>query len=125
MTNVNLTFLTIRPEFTLQAGKLSKDRILSSCGLIRGKDGFPLVAIIGGNKKGMEVFNPRASKTELLWDEIPPEKGFDIGLRWANMIPINKGSEFLLYGGQHKFVVKDIWKYFVSNNTWQRYKFNF
>jgi len=109
-----------RPEFVLQDEKLIKDRIESNCAVIKGKDGSPLVAIIGGfNQKGMEVWNPTTGEVELLWNEIPPEVGSSPGLAQAELIPVNGGLELLVYGG---FPSKDdIWKYTVETNAWTKY----
>ena len=89
-----------------------------------GKDGEPVVAIIGGyeaNQKGMEVWNPRSKTVELLWDVIPPEEGGTEGLRLSEMVTIKGGTEFILYGGWQGSTQDAIWKYVVANNTWERY----
>jgi len=89
-----------------------------------GKDGKPVVAIIGGfeaNQKGMEVWNPRAKTVELLWDVIPPEEGATYGLVYSEMVTIKGGAEFILYGGWQGSYQDGIWKYVVANNTWERY----
>ena len=86
-----------------------------------GKDGEPVVAIIGGDQKGMEVWNPRTKTVELLWDVIPPEEGGNQGLQVSEMVTIKGGTEFILYGGYHESFQDGIWKYVVANNTWERY----
>jgi len=86
-----------------------------------GKDGFSVVAIIGGEEKGMEIWNPRTSTVELLWDEIPPETGGTRGLGSAEMIPTSGGLDFILYGGSHEVGPKsDIWKYTAAGNKWDK-----
>ena len=94
-----------------------------------GKDGKPVVAIIGGsyisNQKGMEVWNPRAKTVELLWDAIPPEEGGNYGLSFSEMVTIKGGTEFILYGGWQGSYQDAIWKYVFANNTWERYIFSF
>jgi len=103
--------------------KLIKNRAYSGCALIKAKDGSPVVAIIGGYpNKGMELWNPQTREVELLWEEIPPEVGGPVGLRFAEVLPIKDGSEMILYGGDTGSTVKDeIWKYTVETNSWTKY----
>jgi len=58
----------LRPTFVLQDEKLIEDRYFSSCALIKAKDGNPVVAIVGGFEKGMELWNPQTREVELLWE---------------------------------------------------------
>ena len=44
------------------------------------KDGRPVVAIVGGIRRGMELWNPQTKTVELLWDVIPPEESGTQGL---------------------------------------------
>jgi len=113
--NITIVCFIFRPIFKLQEEKLVKDRFQSTCALIKGKDGQQLVAIIGGEEKGMELWNPQTREVELLWGEIPPEVGGSTGgLRWAEVLPINDGSMLILYGKD------DIWKYIVETNIWTK-----
>jgi len=82
------------------------------------RQGLPVVAILGGEKKGMEIFNPRTSTTKLLWDEIPPEKGGLGGLVYVEMVTVRDGEEFILYGDSNK--TSNIWKYNAFRNVWRR-----
>jgi len=110
----------------LQEEKLIKDRYESSCGLIKGKDGLPVVAIFGGHEKGMEIWNPRTKEVDLLWDEIPPEAAGRVGLQNVKMITVNDGSEVYFYRGFGRYNTDEIWKYTVESNAWTRYsKFYF
>ncbi len=88
-----------------------------------GNDGKPVVAIIGGFQelqKGMEIWNPRTKTVDLLWDEIPPEVGGKVGLWGSELVPINGGTEFILYGGVNGAYQDGIWKYVVAENSWTR-----
>jgi len=98
-----------------------KDRLASSCALIKAKDGSPVVAIIGGYEKGMELWNPQTREVELVWDEIPPEVGDLFGLAYSKIIPINDGSELILYGGEARSQSDEIWKYTMETNSWTKY----
>jgi len=100
---------------------LIKSRYASSCALIKGKDGSPVVAIIAGLEKGMELWNPQTKEVELLWDEIPPEVGGSMGIEAAKIIPINDGSELIFYGGYNRSIKDEIWKYNVETNSWTKY----
>jgi hypothetical protein len=44
---------------------------------------------------------------------LPPEVSSGIGIPHMQMLPINDGSELLLYGDN-----SNIWKYAVANNKW-------
>jgi len=99
---------------------LIKDRIFSCCGLINDKDGNKVIAIVGGIEKGMELWYPGTSEIQLLWNEIPPENDSPTGLRDAELITIDQGSEFLVYGGYNGNSSNGIWKYTVVNNTWEK-----
>ena len=109
-----------RPTFVLESEKLIKDRYYSTCGLIIGKDGPPVVAITGGVEKGMEVWNPATKTVELLWDEIPAEEGASYGLFESELVTIKGGTEFVLYGGHNGAFQDGIWKYLVAENSWTR-----
>jgi len=90
--------------------------------LIKAKDGSNVVAIIGGfYGKGMEIWNPKTREVELLWDVIPPEEGGLHGLYHAEILPVNDGSDFILYGGFEGTYKDDIWKYNVETNSWTKY----
>jgi len=78
------------------------------------------VAIIGGLEKGMELWNPATGDVDLLWEEIPPEVDEVRGLQYAEAIPINDGSELIVYGGLDGSTREDIWKYTVETNTWTK-----
>jgi len=120
ITIICLIFIP-RPTFVLQNEKLIKSRVYSSCALVKSKDGSPVVAIIGGNEKGIEVWNPKTRKVELLWEEIPSEAGASYGLRYAEIIPVNNASELILYGGFTGSNTEKIWKYNVETNSWTKY----
>jgi len=100
---------------------LIKNRFGSSCALIKAKDGSPVVAIISGSETGMELWNPQTKEVELLWNEIPPEVGGTLGLGFAEILPINDGSELILYGGTDGSFKDEIWKYTVETNSWKKY----
>jgi len=107
---------------------LIKKRDKSSCGLIQDKDGQPVVAIVGDAEGGMETWNPLTSEIKLIWEKIPILAEEETFHYWSELLPINQGTGFLLYGGykgdlsdshSHSFI-DEIWKYSVSNNTWER-----
>ena len=77
-----INIILFSATFVLQNEKLVRDRLHSHCGLITGKDGLPVVAIIGGQESGMEIWNPRLKTVELLWDAIPPEEGGEYGKKF-------------------------------------------
>jgi len=79
-----------------------------------------VVAIIGGEETGMELWNPITKEVQLLWNEIPPEAGSSYGLRYAEILPVNDASELILYGGYAGSNTDEIWKYNVERNSWTK-----
>jgi len=85
------------------------------------KDGQPVVAIVGAlYDSSMETWNPLTLEIKLLWEKIPilkeETRHFD-----SELLPINQGTGFLLYGGDKGYYSSDeIWKYSVHNNSWER-----
>lgn len=57
------------------------------------------MAIAGGGSQGMEIWNPADGSVTLATFELPPEEGDIGGLDFSQMLPINNGTELLLYGG--------------------------
>jgi len=68
--------------------------------LIKDKDGQPIVAIVGGDYDGrMQTWNPLTSEIKLLWEKIPILAEKEPRHSDAELLPINQGTGFLLYGG--------------------------
>ena len=99
---------------------LLRPREGSACAIIKGRDGFPRVAVVGGQSKGMEFWNPSDGSVETIFNQLPPEEGASTGLRYSKIVPIKGGTELLLYGGNKGSDHKGIWKYSVTENTWIR-----
>ena len=95
-------------------------RVSSACALIKGVDGFPRVAILGGSSKGMEFWNPIDDSVEMVSEELPQEEGSTMGLIHTQIIPVKEGSELMLYGGFKGSHLKEIWNYNVAENSWTR-----
>ena len=57
------------------------------------------MAVAGGGSQGMEVWNPADGSVSSLTAELPPEVDDSTALDFAELLPINKGKEMLLYGG--------------------------
>ena len=95
----------------------------SACALLKTGDGDPLVAVAGGvhrEGKGMELWDPKESKVKRVSKNLPTEKDQGIGLSHAQLVPINDGSQALLYGGFQGDYRSDIWKYTVDNSSWEK-----
>ena len=92
----------------------------SACALVKGVDGFPRVAILGGSSKGMEFWNPVDDSVEIVSGELPQEEGSTMGLIHTQIIPVKEGSELMLYGGFKGSHLKEIWNYNVAENSWTR-----
>jgi hypothetical protein len=118
---VTLDWLTL--VYTKHQERLSRKRWKGACTLFNGKDGEPLVAIAGGlpfDSKGMDIWNPADGTVELVTLLLPTETDSSLGLNHAQLLPINGGSEFILYGGFQGEYQQEIWKYAVINSTWSK-----
>jgi len=47
--------------------------------------------------------------------------GGSLGLGFTETLPINDGSELILYGGTDGSFKDEIWKYTVETNSWKKY----
>ena len=109
--------------YTKHETELIRDRRWTSCALLRGSKGEPLVVIAGGISEGTEVWNPQDGTIELIVDDFPHITSIPNG--HARMVSINEESDLLLYGGHYVktpgFSVSTIWKFSGLNNTWSEY----
>ena len=109
--------------YTKHQARLNSKRWKGACTLFKGNNGEPLVAIAGGlpfDSKGMEIWNPLDGNVELVAQLLPTETESSLGLNHAQLLPINGGSEILLYGGFQGEYQQEIWKYTVVNSTWTK-----
>ena len=106
--------------YTTNPFLLLRSRIGSACAVIKGTDGFSRVAVIGGESKGMEIWNPNDGTIEMVTDELPLEETSTKGIMHSEALAINEGSEVLLFGGNKGSDHQGIWKYSVTENTWTR-----
>lgn len=122
MLIINTKIPPFSPKFVLQKEMLREDIIFSTCGVMLGKDGSPLVAIIGGyHEMGMEVWDPRTSKVDKLVLNIPIKDAETFGIMDGAMVTVKGGSEFIYYGGYGSGETQDsVWRYVVSENRWTR-----
>ena len=91
--------------------------------MLKGKNEEPLVAIAGGlpfDSKGMDIWNPIDGTVELVTELLPTETENSLGLNHAQLLPINGGSEIILYGGFQGEYQQEIWKYTAGNSTWSK-----
>ena len=115
--------------YTEHTPELNGTRQFSSCALLVDDDGAPLVAIAGGSDslegRGMEIWNPLNESVTTQTDLLPSEEGGTFGLQDAQLVPINGGSELLLYGGWANSSLSmdlgKIWKYSLAENIWTEY----
>lgn len=107
-------------KYTTETPSLIRERPSASCVLIKDVDGMSKVAIIGGKSKGMEFWNPLDGSVELVTAQLPAEDGSVHGLMDSYVIPINGGTEFILYSGDKVSHHLGIWRYTVAGNKWER-----
>ena len=106
--------------YTKHPEELKRERVYSSCALLEDENGAPLVAVAGGDSKGMEIWNPKDGTVTTQIEVLPPEGGSSVGLQDAQLVSINEGRELLLYGGRADSVSNGIWKFSLAENTWSK-----
>ena len=106
--------------YTKHETELIRDRRWTSCALLRGSKGEPLVVIAGGISEGTEVWNPQDGTIELIVDDFPHITSIPNG--HARMVSINEESDLLLYGGNYNgTTMNTIWKFSGSTNSWSEF----
>ena len=121
-----VTFDWITMEYTEHNSTLIKERVRSSCSVVKSREGQKVVAIAGGgtNSTGLEIWNPIDDSVEFLCDLLPSEEGQKTeGLQDPRMVPINGGSEILIYGGSFGGGSRQnkIWRYSFENDSWDEF----
>ena len=111
-------------EYTEHVSTLIKDRVRSSCSVVKNREGQRVVAIAGGatNSSGLEIWDPADGNVQLLYDLLPPEEGQEPeGLQDSQMFPINGGRQILIYGGSFSggLIQDRIWRYSFDNDVWE------
>jgi hypothetical protein len=87
-----VTFDWITMEYTEHNSTLIKERVRSSCSVVKNREGQKVVAIAGGatNTTGLEIWNPADDSVQLLYEFLPSEEGHKTeGLQDSRMVPIN------------------------------------
>ena len=103
--------------------KFSRKRWKSACTLLKGRNQEPLVAIAGGiaiDSKGLEIWNPLDGAIKLVSELLPTESENSFGLNHAQLIPINDGTEMVMYGGYQGDYQQEIWKFTVETSSWTK-----
>ena len=116
-----VTFDWITMEYTEHNSTLIKDRYRNSCSVVKNRRGQKVVAIAGG--VGLEIWNPIDDSVELLSDLLPSEEEVRMGLQDSRMVPINGGTEILIYGGSFGGyqIQNKIWRYSFQNDSWDEF----
>ena len=68
--------------------------------------------------KGLEIWSPTDQTVKLVSKLLPTETEKSLGLNHASLVPIEGGTELLLYGGYQGEYQSDIWKYIEKSSTW-------
>jgi hypothetical protein len=121
-----VTFDWITMEYTEHNSTLIKERVRSSCSVVKNREGQKVVAIAGGatNTTGLEIWNPADDSVQLLYQFLPSEEGHKTeGLQDSRMVPINGGTEILIYGGSFGGyqIQNKIWRYSFQNDSWDEF----
>jgi hypothetical protein len=103
-------------DYTVRTEEFSDGCFFSACALMTGINGENLVAVAGGlNLPGMKVWNPEDGSVTNLTEDFPP------GFAGPAMISIKNGRELIFYESYKTgSFEKGIWRYNLSNNTWNK-----
>jgi hypothetical protein len=103
-------------NYTRKTSRLIEARWLSSCAVLKDKHGSMSVAVVGGRySSDLEAWNPEDGKVTTL-AQLPPNNHT---LYSPKLVPINDGSELLMYGGNYR---SEIMKYSSLKNSWEKVK---
>jgi hypothetical protein len=78
-------------SYSLQKSKLSANRELGTCAILKGNNGEKLVAVASGYSKGIEVWNPADGSVKTLNSTFPPNGSV------SRMIAVNGNTELIFY----------------------------
>ncbi len=103
-------------QYTKHIARLSGDRKLSHCALLKGSNGKTLVAVAGGLAQGMEVWNVDEDSVKTLTSEFPKYSG-----EYPQMISVNGNTELIFYESSNSVGnPQGIWKYSSSTSNWTK-----
>ena len=91
---------------------------------MKNSNGDILVAVAGGahpDSKGLEIWSPSEGTVKLATRMLPTETMKSFGLNHAQLVPINKGSELLLYGGFQGSFQNQVWKFSEKDSKWIKF----
>jgi hypothetical protein len=115
-----ITFDWSTMSYTKQATELVRNRTWTWCAILENENSEKVVVIAGGFSAGTEIWNPLDGSIKLVSEDFPPVTSISTG--HAKLVPINFGSELLLYGGYYNGTnVDDVWKFSGSNLSWSEF----
>jgi hypothetical protein len=84
-------------------------------------NGQTIAVALGGEAKGIEIWNPSDGSSKVLSTEVDSEVGSTHGLMYASLSTVNNGKDVIIFGGKNSLTIRNkVWKYnLVSNYTWQ------
>ncbi len=111
-----LTYDWTTLQYTKQSARLSGDRQLSACTLLKGAKGETLVAVASGHTQGMEAWNPADNSVVTLTSNFPLAT-----VEYPKMISVNGNSELIFYEAYAmEGQPKGIWKYSALTGKWTK-----
>ncbi len=119
-----VTFNWNTQRYIRHTEKLIRRRWRSACSLMKNSNGDTLVAVAGGahpDGKGLEIWSPIEGTVKLESQMLPTETLKSFGLNHAQLMPINKGSELLLYGGFQGSFQSQVWKFSEKDSKWTKF----
>ena len=106
--------------YTKQSTELLRNRTWTWCAIIEKENSEKVVVVTGGFSSGTEIWNPLDGSIKLVSEDFPPVTS--IGNGHGKVVPINFGSELLLYGGWYNGTpVDNIWKFSGSDLSWSEF----
>jgi hypothetical protein len=107
-------------SYTKQATELLRNRTWTWCAILENENAEKVVVITGGFSAGTEIWNPLDGSIKLVSEDFPPVTS--IGNGHAKLVPINFGSDLLLYGGVYDgATVLNIRKFSGSDLSWSEF----
>ena len=72
------------------------------------------------NGRALKIWNPIDGTVKLVSDLLPTESENSFGLNHAQLVPINDGTEMVMYGGYQGDYQQEIWKFTEETSSWTK-----
>ncbi len=112
--------ITPTPKFWRWRNQFYRIESWTWCAILENENAEKVVVIAGGFSAGTEIWNPLDGSIKLVSEDFPPVTSIPTG--HAKLVPINFGSDLLLYGGYYNgTTVDNVWKFSGSDLSWSEF----